>query len=114
MATSIGWKWSRIFAEGVAIVVSILLAFAIQAWWDDLAENRVRQVTIRGLLEDFEMNQRYVSGLRSFQRRIENANAVLIRSLEETVEGAPIVVSDSLLVAAVSAPLFPPTRATLD
>jgi len=26
--------WRRVFAEGVAIVVSILLAFGIQAWWD--------------------------------------------------------------------------------
>ena len=27
--------WPRILAEGVAIVVSILLAFGIQAWWED-------------------------------------------------------------------------------
>lgn len=26
--------WPRIFAEGFAVVVSILLAFGIQAWWD--------------------------------------------------------------------------------
>lgn len=35
--------WKRLSAEGAAIVVSILLAFSIDAWWDarnDLAEER--------------------------------------------------------------------------
>jgi hypothetical protein len=27
--------WPRMFVEGVVIVVSIFLAFAIDAWWDD-------------------------------------------------------------------------------
>ncbi len=27
--------WRRVFVEGVVIVGSILLAFGIQAWWDD-------------------------------------------------------------------------------
>lgn len=30
--------WDRIAAEGVAIVISILLAFSIQAWWEDRNE----------------------------------------------------------------------------
>ena len=30
-----GSYWFRIIAEGVVIVVSILLAFGIDAWWDD-------------------------------------------------------------------------------
>ncbi len=46
MATSLDWKWSRVLAEGVAVVLSILLAFAIQAWWDDLGEERIREVTV--------------------------------------------------------------------
>jgi hypothetical protein len=37
--------WLRISAEGVAIVVSILLAFAIQAWWEGRKE-RDEQDTI--------------------------------------------------------------------
>jgi hypothetical protein len=30
--------WPRILAEGGAIVVSILLAFGIQAWWEGAQE----------------------------------------------------------------------------
>ena len=35
--------WGRLVAEGAAIVISILLAFSIDAWWDnrkDIAEER--------------------------------------------------------------------------
>ena len=34
-------SWPRIFAEGTAIVVSILLAFAIQAWWEGRRERAI-------------------------------------------------------------------------
>jgi len=38
--------WLRVTAEGTAIVVSILLAFGIQAWW----EGRQQQTELRQLL----------------------------------------------------------------
>ena len=43
--------WLRIGAEGVAIVVSILLAFGIQAWW----EARADRVLELHLLQGFEV-----------------------------------------------------------
>jgi hypothetical protein len=42
--------WKRIFAEGIAIVVSILLAFAIDAWWQDRNE-RIRTEELLSALE---------------------------------------------------------------
>jgi hypothetical protein len=33
-------QWLRIGAEGIAIVVSILLAFGIQAWWESLQDRQ--------------------------------------------------------------------------
>ena len=32
-------QWKRLFVEAVAIVGSILLAFAIDAWWEDRSDN---------------------------------------------------------------------------
>jgi hypothetical protein len=32
--------WGRILAEGILIVVSILLAFSIEAWWARRGERR--------------------------------------------------------------------------
>ena len=42
--------------EGAAIVVSILLAFAIQAWWDEYQDRAEEQGILLGLKSEFEHN----------------------------------------------------------
>lgn len=44
--------WTRVFAEGAAIVASILLAFWIQAWWDGKHERADERVILQSLLDD--------------------------------------------------------------
>ena len=43
--------------EGVAIIVSILLAFWIDTWWEDRKEARLEVLYILELQEDFEQNK---------------------------------------------------------
>ena len=50
-------QWGRTAAEGVAIVVSILLAFWIDTWWEDQKEARFEVVYLYELQEDFEHNK---------------------------------------------------------
>ncbi len=50
-------QWGRTAAEGVAIVVSILLAFWIDTWWEDQKEARFEVVYLHELKEDFELNK---------------------------------------------------------
>jgi len=38
MTDRVNSSWARVLAEGSAIVVSILLAFGIQAWWEERQE----------------------------------------------------------------------------
>jgi len=45
--------WARIFAEGFAIVVSILLAFGIQAWWDARVTRTAQLELIGAIRSDF-------------------------------------------------------------
>jgi hypothetical protein len=40
MSTNDSIPWKRTSAEGVTIVISIVLAFAIDAWWDERQERR--------------------------------------------------------------------------
>ncbi len=46
--------WPRIFAEGGAILVSILLAFWIDAWWDDRSDEHQERALLNALLQDFQ------------------------------------------------------------
>ena len=45
--------WTTLFIEGVAIVVSILLAFAIDAWWDQRKERAEERDILAGLEIEF-------------------------------------------------------------
>ena len=72
--------WPRIFAEGVAIVVSILLAFWIQAWWQARVDRTDEAASLarlaRGLdddIVDLEGNlDRARTGLHSARWLAEN------------------------------------------
>jgi len=44
--------WKRIFVEAAAIVGSILLAFAIDAWWNDRQDREEEQVILLSLHEE--------------------------------------------------------------
>ena len=48
--------WRRVLAEGTAIVVSILLAFAIQAAWETSQEREEEALTLRALEREFRAN----------------------------------------------------------
>ena len=48
--------WPRILAEGTAIVVSILLAFGIQAWWDDRNSQVEQHKSLIAVLEEIQTN----------------------------------------------------------
>ena len=48
--------WARVLAEGAVIVVSILLALGVEAWWAEGQERREEQETLNGLEADFAAN----------------------------------------------------------
>lgn len=48
--------WTRILAEGAIIVVSILLAFAIQAWWEGSKERAEEQRILAAIRAELHSN----------------------------------------------------------
>ena len=57
MANRLNISWPRILAEGTAIVVSILLAFWIQAWWEGLQQENRELELIAQLDEEIQGNK---------------------------------------------------------
>ena len=48
--------WPRILAEGGAIVISILLAFAIDAWWQERSDRAREEAAIHRLIVEYQTN----------------------------------------------------------
>jgi hypothetical protein len=49
--------WWRVLGEGLVIVVSILLAFGIQAWWEGQQDRAEGQRILSALLDEFSENR---------------------------------------------------------
>lgn len=73
--------WPRILAEGGAIVVSILLAFGIEAWWSDRQDAAAERALLSSLQEEFlklqdaiEWRRKYNEGIRESIRQLLRAS----------------------------------------
>jgi hypothetical protein len=80
-------SWKRIVAEGAAIVVSILLAFAIDAWWTDKRERDEVLETLAIVHSDF---RRSLENLESRQVR----SAAKLKSINQLLEASLASTSD--------------------
>ena len=49
-------NWNRLLIEGLVIVVSILLAFAIDAWWDQQREARDAEDQVARVVAELRAN----------------------------------------------------------
>lgn len=106
--------WKRIVVEAVAIVLSILLAFAIDAWWDEQKEREVEHRTLQALQRDLmasnEELDRLLQALADVRTNFAQFQSATPAELAQIDPEAvrPIVIS---LVTPAS---FEPVTATLD
>ena len=71
-------KYWNLAGQFVVIVASILLAFAIQAWWDDRSEIVLEQRILNALLSEFEENGELLREAREhFEQRYTEAVRIL-------------------------------------
>lgn len=84
--------WKRLSAEAVAIVGSILLAFAIDAWWENVQDARRQETLLTALLLDFETTK------GRLEASIEYADSLLDRTNKyfEAIGGDTPVSIDAL------------------
>lgn len=106
-------RWLSRISEGVAIVASILLAFAIDAWWDNRSEREQAAELAASLHEDFEVSQAHVEQWLAGNRRILEALEMLLEAVESRPIGEEISVPMSVIVGSIGAPTYSPTDATL-
>ena len=70
--------WKRLSIEAAAIVASILLAFAIDAWWGDRQRDEAERVVLQTLLEDLRVKKALLADMNRFSLAIvESAKTLL-------------------------------------
>jgi len=105
--------WVRLFAEAAAIVISILLAFGIQAAWETAGEHAREQRYLQSLRGEFAEAKTQLAEDEQWRTMALHAHEALIDQIQHGVR-AP---RDSLLswTSATSLPLvFRPPQAVFD
>ena len=108
-------QWPRIAAEGVTIVVSILLAFTIQASGEGHRENKQRDAIMLGLESDFAQSDARLRGVSVYDSvRLEATQRLL--QLSRMGRGTPELAAtvDTLLTNTFWGGTFEPATGTLD
>jgi hypothetical protein len=70
--------WKRLAIEAAAIVASILLAFAIDAWWDERGERMAEVVLLERLRHDFTEIQAALTGVDTEHQEASDACIYLL------------------------------------
>ena len=71
--------WPRILAEGAIIVVSILLAFWIDAWWEGRQAEASEEVVLQTLLDDLLAKRQLLAERNRFVGAIRDSAETLLR-----------------------------------
>jgi hypothetical protein len=82
------YQWKRLAAEALAIIVSILFAFAIDAWWDDRKSSRDERILLQSLVEDLYDKKEMLVGDRIYNQAIARAVTGLLteaNSVDSTI-----------------------------
>ena len=92
--------WPRVLIESLAVVASILLAFAIDAWWDRLGERREERESLLVVAADLEASVDQLAAYRDAVDRIAEASVGAYRALSSAVPtSARDSVSDLLVTS---------------
>jgi hypothetical protein len=105
----------RVVFEGLLIVLSILLAFGIEAWWGEQGERRDESEALQGLHEDFGQTVDRLVEARSAHAKIRTASERLLFMTGPNAETSDSdIVLDSLVMALIGGPIVFPVMATYD
>jgi hypothetical protein len=109
------WRWGRVSAEGVLIVLSILLAFGIEAGWSERAERRAEAEALQALKDDFVENRARLASVISEHAEVRDASVrVLAMTGPEANQIVSDVAMDTLVMALIAYPKVFPVTATYD
>ncbi len=105
--------WRRILIEGAVIVVSILLAFSIDAWWNDRIEQQREHEQLVSMRAEFMASlsglDEVLTSIQSHAKNVESLIALLKAAGDE-----PVLVPGTLLGSAITWRTSDVSTSTLD
>lgn len=107
-------RGQALLLEGVVVVLSILIAFALDAWWDGRQEaSELNRELTNVLSEVRDKRTDALAQIREFERVVDGATA-LLEVMDEDPDKAHVVVPDTVVYLANRLPTLNPRLSALD
>jgi hypothetical protein len=104
-----------LLAEGVVIVVSIVLAFALDAWWDDVAEGRQLRQQLGSVQAEVRGNRDLVLFQVDLMERMIGAGEALVEAMDSAASrGGEVSVPDTLAWLPLANPTLDASLGAID
>ena len=107
-------SWSRVIVEGAVIVASILLAFAIDTWWDN--RDRAAQLAedLRSVAKEMETNRDLLALDVTRLRRYISGTESLLQLLDAHPDAPTVLVQDTMAFYAMAWHTMDPSLGAVD
>jgi hypothetical protein len=114
MTDNQGISFKRLTLEAIAIVGSILLAFAIDAWWQQRIELRQADALIVNLHADLQTSQVHLAQWLAGNQWMHRSATELLENIKGAETDEEISVRYETIVGSIGAATYDPTNSTLD
>ncbi len=104
----------RLLVQLLILVLSILLAFAIDAWWDTRQERGRERDLLLGLREDFRSNRPGLENRVALARRMAEGTGGFLDLLGSHDAPDVVTVPPAAIFATLGGPTYEPVTNTLD
>jgi hypothetical protein len=100
--------------EGLVIVVSILLAFAIEAWWAEELDRQVEQEELSRLHMEFTGNLNGIRRNAELQKIVRDGTVDLYQTIQNSQGAETVALSNGLLRVSLFTPTYDVATPALD
>ena len=108
-------SWPRILAEGTVIVVSILLAFGIQAWWEERKDRVDEAELLTRLKTEFTNNLARIDARSSYRLMLGRNKEMFELASSAPEPGGAVVLVPALTIRVIAmAPTYEAETPVLD
>ena len=105
--------WNRLLLEGAVIIISILLAFALEAWWDNHKQQAEEFDQLEALRSELSQSLPPLAEILE-SINIITGNIDTLTALLENAAGDPVMISGELLGSVVTWRTTDVSTSTLD
>lgn len=96
--------WPRILVEGAVIVASILLALAVESWWDAVQEREETRQDLISVAQELAENRALVQFEVDFAARLAAGSASIVATLESVPTGSVVAIADTTVFLGTTPP----------